>query len=99
LQFGKRENVWNESLSQVNKSRFAKCEGIEKSMNSTTPDMEEIMGEIPMVTSNVSLLFYEIPPFQEMESHRSCSTSIGSFLIGPAFLENSAGSQSFSIRS
>ncbi len=68
-------------------------------MNSTIPDMEEIMGEIPMVTSNASLLFYEILRFQEMESQRSCSASIGSFLIGPAFLENSAGSQSFSIRS
>jgi hypothetical protein len=68
-------------------------------VNSTTPDMEEIMGEIPMVTSNASLLFYEILPSREKESQRSCSTSIGSFPVGPAFLENSAGSQSFSIRS
>jgi len=83
----------------VNKSRFAKCEGIENRMNSTRPDMEEIMGGISMVTSNASLLFYEILLIQEMESQRSCSSSIGSFLIGQAFLENSAGSQSFSIRS
>jgi hypothetical protein len=83
----------------VNQNKFAKCEGIEKSMNSTTPDMEEIMGEIPMVTSNASLLFYEILPFQQMESQQSYSASTGLFLIGSAFLENSAGSQSFSIRS
>jgi hypothetical protein len=60
--------------------------------------MEEIMGDFPIVTSNASLLFYEILPFQEMESRRSCSISIGGlFLIGSAFPENSAGSQSFSV--
>jgi hypothetical protein len=65
-------------------------------INSTTPDMEEIMGEIPVVTSNASLLFYEILLSQERESHRSCSASIGLFLIGSALLAKSVGSQSFS---
>jgi hypothetical protein len=57
-------------------------------------DMEEIMGEIAMVVSNVLLLFYETPPLLAKEGRRLFFASSDSSRVGPASPEISLGSQS-----